>query len=317
MGKRPLPEAKPICESVGKNCTRKISAAVLLILAMALVPSLAKGANKLTKQDIIDLLTGDVPSERIAAVARESGISFQVTPDVEREIRAARGTEDLIRTLLSISPAPPPTPQAPSPGVLMIESNPGQSQVYIDDGPVGSTSQAGRLKLSHLAAGQHRVRIALNGYQDHEETVTLSEGQVSTVAATLQQSGGAQTAPGQGVGRQTNPGPSALLSPPDEFHFCGMFCNTWKLQNGRYVNATACGNFRAIGSSVWTVEKFTRESVILHRLDFPPLQIYVANYTGQVSSDGNSLVNGAIDGTPQPFKLTWGAALNSIPGCRN
>ena len=306
-----------MCESLGKNCTRKIFAAVLLIVAMVLLPSLAKDANKLTKQDIIDLLTGDVPSEDVATAARKSGISFPVTPDVEREIRAAGGTEDLIRALRSISPAPPPTPQAPGPAVLMIESNPGQSQVYIDDEPVGSTSQSGRLKLSHLGTGQHRVRISLNGYQDHEETVTLSQGQVSTVAATLQPSGGSQTAPWQSVGRETNPGQPAFLSPPDEFHFCGQFCNTWKLQNGRYVNTTACGNFRGIGSSVWTVEKFTRESVILHRLDFPPLQIYVANYTGQVSSDGNSLINGAIDGTPQPFRLTWGTALNSIPGCRN
>jgi hypothetical protein len=306
-----------MCASLGKNCAGKIFAAVLLTAAMVLLPSLAKGANKLTKQDIIDLLAGNVSSADIAAAARKSGISFPVTPDVEEEIRAAGGTVDLIRTLRSISPAPPPTPQAPSPAVLMIESNPGQSQVYIDDEPMGSTSQSGRLKLSRLGTGVHRVRISLNGYQDHEETVTLSEGQVTTIAATLQPSGGSQTTPWQSVGRQTNPGQSAFLSPPDEFHFCGMFCNTWKLQKGRYVNATACGNFGGIGSSVWTVEKFTRESVILHRLDFPPLQIYVANYTGQVSSDGNSLVNGAIDGTPQPFQLTWGAALNSIPGCRN
>ncbi len=69
----------------------------------------------------------------------------------------------------------------------MIESSPGQSQVYIDDEPVGSTSQQGRLKLTRLAAGDHRVRISLSGYQDHEETVTLTAGEVTTVAATLQQ----------------------------------------------------------------------------------------------------------------------------------
>ena len=45
----------------------------------------------------------------------------------------------------------------------MIESSPGQSQVYIDDEPVGSTSQQGRLKLTRLAAGDHRVRISLSG----------------------------------------------------------------------------------------------------------------------------------------------------------
>jgi hypothetical protein len=68
----------------------------------------------------------------------------------------------------------------------MIESNPGQSQVYVDDEPMGSTSQQGRLRMTRLAAGEHRVRIALPGYEDHEETVTLAAGQTTTVAATLQ-----------------------------------------------------------------------------------------------------------------------------------
>jgi hypothetical protein len=107
------------------------------------------------------------------------------------------------------------------------------------------------------------------------------------------------------------------LSPPAEFHFCAMFCNTWRLENGRYVNTTSCGNFGAAGASVITIEKFTRESVILDRSDYPPNGPYTARYTGQISSDGNSLINGAINGTPAPFTLTWGTALNSIPGCGN
>ncbi len=68
----------------------------------------------------------------------------------------------------------------------MIESSPGQSEVYVDDEPVGTTSQQGRLKLTRLAVGDHRVRISLSGYRDHEETVTLRAGEATTVAATLQ-----------------------------------------------------------------------------------------------------------------------------------
>src|SRR5208283_2856505 len=107
-----------------------------------------KAGKKLTKQDVIDLLTGDVPSDQVVQVARKSGISFQVTASVAKEIRDAGGTDDLIRVLRSLSPSAPAAPasnprNAPStsPPVLMIESIPGQSQVYIDDEPVGSTSQ--------------------------------------------------------------------------------------------------------------------------------------------------------------------------------
>ena len=155
-----------------------------------------RAPKKLTAQDVIDLLTGDVPSDQVADEARKEGISFQVTGAVEKQIRDAGGTDDLIRVLRSLAPRAPAVPPATpashplppaSPPVLMIESNPGQSQVYVDDEPVGTTSQQGRLKLTRLAAGEHRVRISLSGYQDREQTVTLTAGEVATVAATLQQ----------------------------------------------------------------------------------------------------------------------------------
>ncbi len=181
----------------GSRYIRGILVLLALIAAIAVVPSSSnaqKSSKKLTKQDVIDLLTQDASNEDVASAARDAGVSFQVTASVEKEIRAAGGNDDLIRVLRSLSPrAPaPPTPpphtvSAASPPVLMIESSPGQSQVYVDDEPVGSTSPEGRLKMTRLAAGNHRVRITLNGYQDYEETVTLATGEVTTVAATLQQ----------------------------------------------------------------------------------------------------------------------------------
>ena len=71
--------------------------------------------------------------------------------------------------------------------MLLVESRPGQCQVYVDDEPVGSTSQEGRLKLTRVVAGDHHVRIAQNGYQDYEQNVTLAAGETATVTATLQQ----------------------------------------------------------------------------------------------------------------------------------
>ncbi len=183
---------------LGGKCILKTRALLLaLIAAIALGPSLGnaqKVAKKLTKQNVIELLTGDVPSDQVADEARKAGISFQVTAAVAKEIQDAGGTDDLIRVLRTLAPRAPTAPAgaphtAPpsSPPVLVIESSPGQSQVYVDDEPVGSTSQQGRLKLTRLSAGDHTVRIASSGYQDHEETVTLTGGQITTVTATLQQ----------------------------------------------------------------------------------------------------------------------------------
>ncbi len=59
-------------------------------------PSHAKG---LTKSDILDLLKGAVPSDRVAALVKERGIKFAPSEDDFNEIRAAGGGDDLIDAL--------------------------------------------------------------------------------------------------------------------------------------------------------------------------------------------------------------------------
>jgi hypothetical protein len=169
---------------------------VMLIAVMALCPRSAhsQGAKRLSKQDVLDLLTGDVPSERVAAIVKKEGISFAMTAAAEKEVREAGGSDELIRVLRGLAPRAPSapahtprtSPAAVAPPVLMIHSSPGESQVYIDDEPVGSTSREGRLKLTRLSPGEHQVRVSLSGYQDHEETVSLAGGQTATVTAKLQ-----------------------------------------------------------------------------------------------------------------------------------
>jgi hypothetical protein len=91
---------------------------------------------------------------------------------------------------------------------------------------------------------------------------------------------------------------------PPEMHFCAQQCADLKLENGHYYIPGAYGN----GSSIWTVESFTRESVILRRVDSTG---FTARYTGQMSSAGNSIINALANGS-YTFLLTWGAALNDI-----
>ncbi|MFZ0961555.1 MAG: PEGA domain-containing protein [Terriglobia bacterium] len=180
----------------GERTPKILALLLVLIAAIAFIPSIAnaqKAPKKLTKQDIIDLLTGDVSSGDVAQEARKSGISFQVTASVTNDIRAAGGTDELIRVLRTLAPPAPvvltntPHPKsAAAPAVLLIESSPGQSQVYIDDEPVGTTSQQGRLKLTRIAAGDHQVRISLGGYQDYEGSTTLTAGETTTISAALQ-----------------------------------------------------------------------------------------------------------------------------------
>jgi hypothetical protein len=224
---RSIPEAKRMRLHSGLEHIPKTMTLLLALLAViAIVPSFGnaqKSAKKLAKQDVINLLTGDVSSADVAQEARKAGISFQVTASVEKEIRAAGGTDDLIRVLRSLAPSASATPAttpragpATSPPVLVIGSSPGQSQVYVDDEPVGSTSQQGRLKLTGLAAGSHSVRISLSGYQDHEETVKLAGGETTVVAATLQRAAADQLSSPQPV--QPAPQPSPPPTPSNLPH---------------------------------------------------------------------------------------------------
>ena len=184
-------------DAQAKHISKAPAFLVILIAAIALCPCSAHSqgtVKRLSKQDVLELLTGDVPSERVAAIARERGITFEMTAGAERDLRAAGGSDELIRVLQGLAPRAPSAPSrtprtspaAVSPPVLMIQSSPGESQVYVDDEPMGSTGRAGRLKLTRLSPGEHHVRISLSGYQDHEETVALMGGQTATVTARLQ-----------------------------------------------------------------------------------------------------------------------------------
>jgi hypothetical protein len=183
----------------GDNRILKTLALVLALMTVfAFAPSIdtaQSAGRKLSVQEIVNLLTGDVPSDEVAREARKAGISFQVTPSITRQIKDAGGTDDLIQELRELAPrespapTPPPTPHpvpTASPPTLSVISNPGQCQVYVDDEPVGSTSQQGRLRLTQLAAGQHSVRVSLSGYQESEQSVSLEPGRVVTITANLQ-----------------------------------------------------------------------------------------------------------------------------------
>jgi len=103
----------------------------------------------------------------------------------------------------------------------------------------------------------------------------------------------------------------AAQSLPSVMHFCAQHCLTFTWENGQYTNYTNLPG-QSGEKRVLTVESFTRESVILHRTDYGSYP-GTGVMTGQISSEGNSIVNGLSNGT-SPFKLTWGTALNSIPG---
>jgi len=107
------------------------------------------------------------------------------------------------------------------------------------------------------------------------------------------------------------------MSLPSVIHMC-IRCEEGKggtlvWENGHYAETTNGPN----GGSTYTVESFTRQSVILHRNMFGTYQ-GKATLTGQLSEQGNSIVNGIQrwDGSDNvhAFHMAWGSAINTVIG---
>ncbi len=163
--------------------------AVLFVCTMAWPWSArAQGPPKpLSKADIVRLLKGDVSPKRVAAMARERGIDFQVTSETEAELRRGGATDELVSTLRELAPKPP---EATPAGIFILTL--ANAEVYLDDQFKGRASREGELVIGNATPGVHTLRVSLTGKKDYEQKLTVVAGQTTDVTAALAQSSGAR-----------------------------------------------------------------------------------------------------------------------------
>ncbi len=123
-------------------------------------------------------------------------------------------------------------------------------------------------------------------------------------------------------GLQTSTTDQPLINPgsiPKVMHWCAQHCTTLVLDKGVPLDKPHYGSESA--GSLWIVERFSPESVIIRRTDYRPYP-GKAILKGQFASDGNSIVNGTIEWTYHPccglssgaFQAAWGAKIDTVPG---
>jgi PEGA domain len=182
---------KPASRSPTRWVLRGIGGALVpgLVLCGALLYSRAmpqKSRGPLSKDEIIDLLKSGVTPARAAGLVREFGVSFQLSPGIENELKSAGATDELFRALRDSPPkTPAPVSRAPVAGPLLIKSTPAGGQVFLDGKPVGTTNAEGQLELPQLPLGEHTVRLTLAGYEDYAQTINLLAGQTTSISPTL------------------------------------------------------------------------------------------------------------------------------------
>lgn len=157
--------------------------ACALALAAVLLPRgvAQQSRGPFSEEEVVQALRADVPAQRIATLARQYGISFQLTPETEARLRSAGATTKLLKALRPLaSPSPPPIA-----GAVLIKSSPAGAQVLLNGELKGTTDADGELELSQLSPAEYKIRLTLVGYEDFEKTINLLTGQRASIPVTL------------------------------------------------------------------------------------------------------------------------------------
>jgi hypothetical protein len=157
--------------------------ACALALAALLLPRgvAPQSRGPFSEEEVVQALRADVPAQRIATLARQYGISFQLTPETEARLRGAGATTKLLEALRPLAPPPPP----PIAGAVLIKSSPAGAQVFLNGKLKGTTDADGELELSRLSPAEYKIRLTLVGYEDFEKTINLLTGQRASIPVTL------------------------------------------------------------------------------------------------------------------------------------
>jgi hypothetical protein len=105
--------------------TIAIEVTILFIVASASFARAQVSPKPLSEDEIVRLLKGDVSPKRVAELARERGLSFELTPEAAGELRNAGAGDELLSTLRELSlksdeiplPANSSSQRVPPPGV--------------------------------------------------------------------------------------------------------------------------------------------------------------------------------------------------------
>jgi formylglycine-generating enzyme required for sulfatase activity len=138
----------------------------------------------LSREQVLKLVAGHVPSERAAALVKEHGIDFVADDRYVQTLRLAGADDTLIAALREASAA--------LMGEVAVTTSP-NAELYLDGELAGRAGAQGELSVK-TKSGTHDLKVSLEGRKDFEQSVTVAPGQATKVEARLQE---VELAPGQ------------------------------------------------------------------------------------------------------------------------
>jgi formylglycine-generating enzyme required for sulfatase activity len=129
----------------------------------------------LSKEQVLQLVAGHVPSERAAMLVKQHGIDFVADEQYLKTLRLAGGEDTLIAALREASQAVR--------AELLVATSP-DAEVYLDGALNGRADAQGQFAVK-ATPGAHALKVSLKGKKDFEQSVTLAARQMTRVEAVL------------------------------------------------------------------------------------------------------------------------------------
>jgi formylglycine-generating enzyme required for sulfatase activity len=176
-----------------------------------------------SKEAIVGLLKGEVSPKRVAVLARQRGINFQITSGVEGDLRRAGATAELLATLCEIAPRPPKPAERPRPGVAAPAAGTGRENpkdglryMWIPPGTFMMGCSPGDGECGGNETPAHQVTITKGFWMGQTEvTVAAYRRFVGSTGAQM------PPAPDFNVGWNSKDMPITNVSWDDATAFCG------------------------------------------------------------------------------------------------
>jgi len=129
----------------------------------------------LTKEQVLQLVAGHVPSQRAATLVKQHGINFLPDERYLATLRLAGADDTLIAAVREASKT--------LTAELVVTTSP-NAEVYLDGELQGRANAQGELALK-AKLGTHALKVTLAGKKDFEQSVTLASVQAAKIEARL------------------------------------------------------------------------------------------------------------------------------------
>jgi len=154
--------------------------AILSLLVWGSV--LAQSQKPISKDGLVEAIRwkGFSTKELIQRI-KTRGVSFEMTPEIEAELRTAGAVSQVIEAAHSNYRSAnvatdPPLHLAKGFGILTINSTPKGCKVFINGQFRGVTSEEGLLRLPPLKYGPYKISLQKENYDEQERSITVNPG---------------------------------------------------------------------------------------------------------------------------------------------